>query len=160
MSVPSLPVEDADLVLQDVVFARVADGRLAARGTAVRVEYRRSGGRLIAQEASTALEPDPGTGLAALGTIRIAAPQVAGEVPNRRGTASGGVDLHATRGDRASAQTLTWDGVAGQITSNQPVQAQGPGYDVAGHGVVARDDGSSIQLVHGTSGRLSPEAGR
>ena len=45
------PTEAPDLTLHDVAFARLSDGRVAARGTAREVVYRRAGGRLDGQVA-------------------------------------------------------------------------------------------------------------
>src|SRR5437763_1448148 len=89
----STPVDAPDLSLKGVAFARLSEGRVVARGTAEHLDYRRSGGRLVATTGAASLEPEPGSGLVSFGTLHLAAPQVDGEVANRRGTATGGVHL-------------------------------------------------------------------
>lgn len=147
-----------DLSLQQVAFARLSDGRMVSRGTATALDYRRSGGRIEAQHASAQVTPEPGTGLSTFGWLRFSAPNVQGEIANRRGTAWGGVDLVTLRGDRARTDRAEYDGDL--VRSSTPVTAAGPGYDVQGNGLSARTDGSDIALVQGTQGKLEMEAGR
>lgn len=150
--------EDPDLVLRQVAFVRVTEGRITARGTAAELEYRRAGGRMEARKTAAVLIPAPGT--SDYGRLHLQAPAVEGEVPARRGAASGGVRIEADRGDVATAETLIWEGAQGLVRSDQPVAAEGPGYRVGGNGLVARDDGRWIELLGGTQGRLEAEASR
>jgi hypothetical protein len=145
-----------DLSLQGVAFARLADGRIAARGTAERLDYRRSGGRLVASHGAATVLPEPGTGLAELGALRLRAPHIEGEVAARRGTAQGGVQLETGRGD--SGWTEAVDYAADTVRSATRVKARGPGYRVEGNGLVARTDGSTIDLIRGVAGQLQVEA--
>ena len=154
ISSPDVP----DLSLQVVAFARLSEGQVVARGTAARLDYRRSGGRLVASRATADVQPLPGSSLAAFGTLRFVAQDAAGEVPNRRGTASGGVRLDAARGDTALTERVEYDGDV--LRGNAPVAAHGPGYRVNGNGLLARVDGSAIQLTSGVEGQLQMEAPR
>jgi hypothetical protein len=155
----SSAAEDApDLSLRGVAFARMSEGRMVARGTAARLDYRRAGGRLYAEQTAVQVVPEAGTALASLGALRIDAPLVDGEVASRRGNASGGVRLAAERGDRAVTESVQYDGDF--VRSRDPVAASGPGYAVEGHGLVARTDGSSIDLRDGVQGQLEMEAHR
>jgi hypothetical protein len=152
MSVVSVPAGAPDLSLKQVAFARLSEGRMVSRGTAARLDYRRSGGRLNAAEAAAEMSPEPGTGLAAFGALRFKAPRVDGEIANRRGSAWGGVQLDAARGDHARTEAVDYD--ADVVISHSKVAARGPGYDVQGNGLLARTDGSDIQLTNGTGGAL------
>jgi hypothetical protein len=154
----STPVDAPDLSLTTVAFARLSEGRVVARGNADRLDYRRTGGRLEAINGAAAIDPEPGSGLAEFGTVRFSAPQIDGEVPNRRGNASGGVRLDTMRGDTALAERVNYDGDL--LQTDVPVQAHGPGYRVEGHGFSARTDGSDIRLNRGVRGRLQTEAHR
>ena len=46
------------------------------------------------------------------------------------------------------------------IRSDTKVAAEGPGYTVTGNGLVARTDGSAIELSSGVAGQLQAEARR
>jgi lipopolysaccharide export system protein LptC len=154
----SLPADAPDLSLSGVAFARLSEGRLAARGTAVHLDYRRAGGRLIARQGAATLFPEPGTGLASFGRLELSAPDVAGEIANRHGTATGGVTLDTGRGDHAFTDAATYDGAT--VRSDTRVVAHGPGYKVQGAGMVAQADGSSVLLTRGVTGQMQMEAGR
>jgi hypothetical protein len=147
-----------DLALADVAFVRLSDGRVEARGVADELVYRRSGGRLAAEQVAVRTHAQPSSGLASLGELYLTAPRVEGEVPARRGTATGGVRLDSTRGDRARTQRLDYDGPDDELRTDAAVQASGPGYVVRSGGLRARADGSAIRLVGGVSGRLTGEA--
>lgn len=156
VSSPSTPGDSPDLVLHEVAFARFVDGRIAARGTARELVYRRAGGRLVGQGAQVALEPEPGSGLASFGTLRVAAPSVEGEVSGRSGSAQGGVTLDAARGDSARTERVTYDGE--MLHGDRPVDGRGPGYTVHSKGISARKDGSEINLTAGVHGTLEVAA--
>jgi len=148
ISSPDVP----DLSLQGVAFARLSEGQVVARGTAARLDYRRGGGRLVASGATAVVQPAPGSSLAAFGTLRFVAQDAAGEVSNRRGSASGGVRFDAARGDTALTERIEYDGDF--LRGNAPVAAHGPGYRVNGNGLLARVDGSAIQVTSGVEGQL------
>jgi hypothetical protein len=141
-----------------VAFARLSEGQVVARGTAERLDYRRAGGRVVASGGSAIVHPSPGSGLAPFGTVRFAAREAEGEIPSRRGSASGGVRLDAARGDTALTERVEYEGHV--LRSSAPVAANGPGYRVNGNGLVARTDGSSIDLTSGVKGQLEMEARR
>jgi hypothetical protein len=151
-----------DLALSDVAFVRLSDGRVDARGVADRLSYRRSGGRFAALQVAVRTRAQPGSGLVALGELYLTAPHVDGEVPARRGSATGGVRLDSVRGDRARTQRLDFDGPNDELRTDTAVQASGPGYVVRSDGLRARADGSAIRLIGGVSGRLTgqPETPR
>ena len=146
----STPVDSPDLTLRSVAFARVSDGRMVARGTAQTLDYRRQGGRLVASQATTTLAPGPG--FAAFGAMKLEARQVEGEISGKRGTARGDVKLDAARGDHARTAQLDYDGPT--VQTSTPVDAQGPGYTVHSRGLLARTDGSSVQLNGHVNGTL------
>ena len=155
MSEASLPPEGpADLVLQEVAFARFSDGQISSRGTAEELSYRRSAGRLLASQAAMHLSPRAGSGLAPLGLLYLSAPRVEAETTARRGTGSQGVRLDSERGDRARTDRASYDGSRELVTSDTAFAAQGPGYRVRSRGFVARADGSEVQLVGGVAGRI------
>jgi hypothetical protein len=154
VSAPSLPTESPDLALSDVAFVRLSEGRIAARGTARELLYRRSGGRLDARTAWTTLHPDPDTGSAMFGEIQMSSPTVEGEIGGRRGTAAGGVTFRAVRGDEGRTERILWDGAADLLTGDRPVDARGPGYTVRSQGFTARADGSNVTLNGGVAGTL------
>jgi hypothetical protein len=149
-------VDAPDLALQGVAFARLADGRIAARGTAERLDYHRAGGRLVAAQGAATIVPERGTGLADFGTIHFLAPRIDGEIASRRGNAQGGVNLDTGRGDSADTEAVDYDGDI--VRSATRVKAHGPGYTVEGNGLLARTDGSSVRLVQGVHGQLQLEA--
>ena len=182
MSEASLPPEGpADLVLQEVAFARLAVGfgaravsqlREAAHDPELEVRRRAedclrqiqnnsqpelvaSAGRLLASQAALRLPPRPGSGLAPLGLLYLSAPRVEAETTARRGEGSQGVRLDSERGDRARTERVTYDGSRELVTSDTALAAQGPGYRVRSRGFVARADGSEVQLVGGVAGRIS-----
>jgi hypothetical protein len=66
--------------------------------------------------------------------------------------------MNAARGDSAVTERVDYDGAAGSIRGDQPIDAQGPGYRVHGNGLLARTDGSSIALTGGVTGNLVMEA--
>jgi hypothetical protein len=154
----SLPEDAPDLSLQGVAFARLSEGRVVARGTAERVDYRRAGGRFAATGAGALIYPEPGSGLAALGTLHVVAPRLEGDVPARRGTASDVVRLEADRGDSAITQRVHLDGDV--LQTDTQVRARGPGYQVQGNGLLARTDGTVIRLISGVNGQLQMEGPR
>lgn len=148
----SLPEDAPDLSLRGVAFARLSEGRVVARGNAERLDYRRAGGRLLASGGAATLYPQPGAKLAALGSLRFVAARLEGEVPARRGTASSGVRLDATRGDSARTERVHLEGDV--LSSDASVSARGPGYRVESNGLLARTDGSAIQFTRGVEGQL------
>ena len=154
---PPLEPGPPDLTLHEVAFARLSEGRIAGRGTARELIYRRGGGRLDAQSATASLHPGPGNGFAMLGEIRLSAPFVEGDLAGRRGTASGGVFFRAARGDSGETERVTYEGPADQLRGDDAVDARGPGYAVRSHGFAARGDGSEITLMGGVGGTLEGE---
>src|SRR5471032_3405741 len=72
--------EAPDLSLRGVAFARSADWRITARGTASHLDYRRAGGQLNADVTAMTLVPQPGSRLATFGLLQFAAPNAKGEV--------------------------------------------------------------------------------
>jgi hypothetical protein len=155
ISSTSLPVETPDLSLSGVAFARLTEGRVSARGTAERLDYRRPGARLEASRGTALVDPAPP---APFGSVRFVADRVEGSVAARSGVASGGVRLDAARGDSARTERVYYDG--DYLRSDTPVAAQGPGYTVQGNGLVARTDGSAIQLTSGVRGQMQAEGRR
>lgn len=151
-SASSTPGDAPDLALSAVAFARLSDGRLVARGTARTLDYRRQGGRMVAADAAITLEPAGNPGFASFGAMRLQAREVDGEVTGRRGTARGDVRLDAARGDRARTERLDYDGPT--VRTDTPVDAQGPGYTVHSRGLLARTDGSLVQLTGHAAGTL------
>ena len=144
--------------MHEVAFARLADGRVTARGTATQLGYRRAGGRLDAKSPSATLYPEPATGYAMFGEVQLAAPRGEGDLATKHGTASGGVRFRAARGDRGTTERILWDGLADQLSGDRQVDAQGPGYVVRSRGFSAHADGRDITLTNGVSGTLQPEA--
>jgi hypothetical protein len=153
ISTPVIASSEApDLSLRKVAFARLSEGRLVARGTADHLDYRRAGGRLMATGGDITLIPDPGAGLAAFGTLHVSAPRLEGEIANRRGVGSGGVNLDTGRGDHAFSEAATYDGTT--VRSESRVTGRGAGYHVESNGMVAATDGSSVRLTRGVKGTL------
>jgi hypothetical protein len=144
-----------DLSLRGVTFARTADGRVTARGTAAHLDYRRAGGQLNAEVTAMTVVPQTGSNLSSFGLLHFAAPHATGEVAARHGNAWGGVRFTATRGDRGSTESIEYDG--NLIHGEQPVDHAGPGYTMHGHGMVLHTDGSSLALNHGVTGTLQSE---
>ena len=137
-----------------MAFARLSDGRVAARGTAREMAYHRAGGRLDGRVAVATLSPETGTGYAMFGEVLLTAPQVGGDLGNKRGNASGGVTFRAARGDHGTTERVFWDGPADRLSGDRAVDAQGPGYAVRSQGFSARADGSDITLTGGVVGAL------
>ena len=154
----SLRDDAPDLSLRGVAFARLAEGRVVARGNAERLDYRRAGARMEAVRGGAVIHPDPGTGVAPFGSVRFVAERIEGEIANRRGIASGGVRVDTSRGDTARTERVFYDGDF--LRSDVPVAAEGPGYRVDGRGMLARTDGTVIQLTDGVIGQLQMEARR
>jgi hypothetical protein len=145
-------VEAPDLSLRGVAFVRTAEGRITARGTAARLDYRRAGGRLDAEVAAMTMVPEPAGRLASFGLMHFSAPRAMGEVADKRGSASGGVKFTSARGDRAATEAIEY--ADDQVRSNKPVDARGPGYVMRGNGLIANKDGTEISLIDGTSGTM------
>ena len=158
MSVTSTHEAAPDLSLERVAFARISEGRVVARGTADRLDYRRAGGRVTAADGSAYMEPTKG--YASYGILHFTAPAADGEISGRSGVATGGVQLDTARGDTAATEKVEYEGAAGFVRSATPVDASGPGYRVQGNGLLARADGSAVQLVRGVRGSLEMEARR
>ena len=158
VSDPSPPTHPPDVVLHDVAFARLADGRVTARGTANELGYRRAGGRLDADVGFATLYPEPSSGYAIFGPVQVDAPRAEGDLSSKRGTGSGGVHFRAARGDRGSTERILWDGLHDELSGDREVIASGPGYAVRSHGFSAHADGSDITLTGGVSGTLQPES--
>jgi hypothetical protein len=140
--------------LHEVAFARLSDGRVAARGTARELAYHRAGGRLDGRVAVATLYPEAGTGYAMFGEVLFTAPDVEGDLGNKHGSASGGVTFRAARGDHGTTDRLFWDGPADRLSGDRAVAAEGPGYAVRSQGFSARADGSDITLTGGVAGTL------
>ncbi|HWE25230.1 MAG TPA: hypothetical protein VG496_14920 [Myxococcales bacterium] len=143
-----------------MAFARLADGRVTARGTATQLGYRRAGGRLDALLPSATLYPEPATGYALFGNVQLAAPRGEGDLTTKRGTATGGVKFSTARGDHGTTERILWDGLADQLSGDREVDAQGPGYSVRSQGFSAHADGRDITLTGGVSGTLQPDPAR
>src|SRR5438132_11737489 len=79
----STPADAPDLSLQGVTLARLSEGRIVARGTADRLHYHRAGARLQASRGGGVIQPEPGSPLAAWGSVRFVADRVDGEVGSR-----------------------------------------------------------------------------
>jgi hypothetical protein len=146
-----------DLVLRGAAFARLVDGRLAAAGTARELRYRHLGGRFDAVDGRTRIFPAPGGSFSSFGEVRLAARTVEGDVRGQTAVGSGGVEMVAARGDRATTQSATLDSAAGTLTSNEPVEASGPGYLLHGARLLARTDGSQVRFSGGAGGTLVPD---
>jgi hypothetical protein len=157
VSDPSPPADSPDLLLHQVAFARLAEGRVTARGTATELGYRRAGGRMDAQSPRATLYPEPATGYAMFGEVEVWAPRGEGDLTSKRGTAWGGVRFVATRGDHGTTERILWDGFADRLSGDRDVEAQGPGYTVRSRGFSAHADGRDITLTGGVSGTLQPE---
>src|SRR2546430_17438643 len=97
----SLRDDAPDLSLRGVAFARLAEGRVVARGNAERLDYRRGGARMEAVRGGAAIDPDPGTRIAAVGSLRFICERGEGGNADRRGVGSGAVPGGTTRGDTA-----------------------------------------------------------
>src|SRR5207249_5241525 len=95
VSDPSPPPDSPDLLLHEVAFARLADGRVTPRGTATQLGYRRAGGRLDAKWPPATLYPEAATGSAMFGEVQLAAPRGEGDLARKPGTASRGVRFRA-----------------------------------------------------------------
>jgi hypothetical protein len=145
------------MALHEVAFARLADGRVTARGTANELGYRRAGGRLDAQIAFATLYPEPSTGYAMFGAVQVRAPRADGDLTSKRGTGSGGVTFRAARGDHGATERILWDGLNDQLSGDRDVTSEGPGYVVRSRGFSAHADGSDITLSGGVAGTLQPE---
>jgi hypothetical protein len=153
----SPPSDSPDLLLHQVAYARLADGRVTARGTATELGYRRAGGRLDAQSPTATLYPEPATGYAMFGDVQVKAPHGEGDLVTKRGTATGGVKFATARGDHGTTERILWDGLADRLSGDREVESQGPGYAVRSHGFSAHADGRDITLTNGVSGTLQPE---
>ncbi|HEX9576287.1 MAG TPA: hypothetical protein VF993_00940 [Myxococcales bacterium] len=66
--------------------------------------------------------------------------------------------MNAARGDSAVTERVRYDGTAGSVESDTPLDAQGPGYRLHGNGLLARTDGSSIAITGGVTGSMELEA--
>jgi Lipopolysaccharide-assembly, LptC-related len=148
----SATADSPDLSLRGVAFVRTADGRITARGTADRLDYRRAGGRLDAEVTAMTLVPQPGGRLATFGLMHFVAPHAKGEVGDKRGNAWGGVRFESDRGDHASTEAVEY--ADDQVRGDRPVTARGPGYTMHGNGLLAKGDGSEVTLTNGASGTL------
>src|SRR5262245_26811535 len=104
VSDPPPPPDAPDLTLHEVAFARLSDGRVAARGTARVLAYQRASGRLDARIAASSLFPEQGSPAGMFGEVRVTAPRVEGDLVNGRGGASGGVTFQTSRGDAGTAE--------------------------------------------------------
>jgi hypothetical protein len=100
---------------------------------------------------------EPTKGYTSYGILHFTAPAADGEISGRNGIATGGVQLDTARGDTAATERVEYEGAAGFVRSTTPVDASGPGYRVHGNGLLARADGSTIQLVRGVRGQLEME---
>jgi len=129
---------------------------MVARGTADRLDYHRTGARFQASHGGGVIQPEPGSRLAAFGSLRFVADRFDGEIANRKGVASGAVRVDTARGDVVRTDRIYYDGDF--LRSDTRVDAAGPGYRVEGNGLLARTDGSVIQLTDGVKGKLQMEA--
>src|SRR5438270_7300063 len=152
----STPADAPDLSLQGVALARLSEGRMVARGTADRLDYHRAGALLQASHGGGVIQPEPGSRLAALGSVRFVADRVDGEIANRKGVASGAVRVDAGRGDVARTERIYYDGDL--LRSDTRGAAAGPGCRLEGRGPVARTDRTVIQLTDGVKGQLQMES--
>jgi hypothetical protein len=148
----STPESGPELSLSGVAFVRTVEGRVIARGTASRLDYRRAGGRLDANVTAMTLLPQPGSRTASFGAMSFSAPHATGEVVEKRGLAWGGVKFSSTRGDKAATEAVEYGDDL--IHGEKPVVASGPGYSMKGNGLVAKADGSEASLTNGAGGTL------
>ena len=140
--------------MHEIAFARLSEGRVAARGTARVLAYQRASGRLDARIAASSLFPEEASPSGMFGETRLTAPRVDGDLVNKRGSASGGVTFRTTRGDAGKTERVFWDGTADRLSGDRAVDAQGPGYAVKSQGFSARADGSDVTLTGGVIGTL------
>src|SRR5260370_42279867 len=124
MSVTSTHDAAPDLSLERVAFARISEGRVVARGTADRLDYRRAGGRVTAADGSAFMEPTKG--YTSYGTLHFTAPAADGEISGRSGVATGGVHLDTAHGDAAATERVEYEGAAGVVPPSPPGQTRRP----------------------------------
>jgi hypothetical protein len=143
-----------DVRLERVAFARLAEGRVVARGTASFATYRHAVGKLEASSLDARLAPGAHAP-AELGALAVRAPSAEGQLQTRDGAGWGGVRVLAQRGDRAATERLEIRGASNDVHAPGPVEASGPGYVVRGRSLTARSDGRRIDLTGGVTGQLS-----
>ena len=148
--------EAPDVQLRGVAFVRLSEGRVVARGTAQSASYRRSGGKLLAHQGAVVLAPGA-QAPEGLGAVHLDAPIGEFDLASRTGSLWQGVHVRTDRGDTATTERVFVDGAAGLTRAPGPVEAQGPGYTVHGQSLVARSDGSRLQLSGGVEGTLTPQ---
>src|SRR2546430_17084388 len=90
----SLRDDAPDLSLRGVAFARLAEGRVVARGNAERLDYRRAGARMEAVRGGAGIPPGPGNRVPPVGPGGFRPRRVRGENAKRTGVPSGGGPGH------------------------------------------------------------------
>jgi lipopolysaccharide export system protein LptC len=120
--------------------------------TAERMDYRRAGGLIEASNGAVVFHPDSSSGLSDMGAIHLSAPRISGETGGKRGSASGGVQMRAERGDTARSQRADYEGDV--VRTHGKTEARGPGYRVEGDSLTARTDGTEIELMPNVRGQL------
>ena len=150
-------LEPADVVLRGVAFVRVAEGRVAARGTAAEASFRQAGGKVEATRLAVDLPPGAHAP-ADLGPLRVTAPLATGDLPAKKGLGWGGVTVHAARGDEARTERVLIDGARDEVQAPGPVEMAGSGFTLHSASLIARSDGSRVQFLGGVRGRLESSA--
>ena len=145
------------MVLRRLAFVRLADGRVAARGTAGEASYRQLASRVEAKDLAVELPPGA-QAPADVGHLRLTAPLASGDLAARTGLGWGGVLADAERGDHAATDRVLIDGPGNLVIAPGSVAARGPGYAVHGSSLTASADGKRIKLQGGVQGRLTPAA--
>lgn len=147
---PSAPREDSELVpelkLEGVRFRVYRDASLRASGKAAVATYRRDNAVVTARDLASVLQTSEGE------PVEVSAPRGGGDVTQRTFWADGGVV--ATRGqDRMTTARASYapapGGGEGELTGDQPVVVEGPGYRLDGRGFVYDPRTANIVVRNG-----------
>ncbi|MBS2022400.1 MAG: hypothetical protein JST92_08320, partial [Deltaproteobacteria bacterium] len=112
-----------DLVLRGARFDRLVEGRVVASGEAQALTLQRDDGRFMLEGVSAQVLPPAGSPAEArFGSLRLTAPVLTGEAPQRGAKASAvaaqGARIVSEQGDAMSAQRMELDGPADTIRAS------------------------------------------
>jgi hypothetical protein len=137
---------------ETVNFQAYRESRLSARGTAAEVVYLRNSGELSIRDADVEL-PQEGSL-----PVRLTAPRITGEVPERTFAADGGL-LAVRGGDEARTESARYAASDGVVRGDRPIEISGPGYRLTGPAFTL-DPRAATLAVRGGVRLVAADAGR
>ncbi len=148
-----------DLVLLNVNAVRLEGGKVAARGRAGELRYRRADGIVDFAQPSVDLPGGASVPGRDRGAVHVRAREATASLERKILEARGDVRLETDAGDVATTRAARYLGVEKRIVSDSPLEASGPQYRVSSGGLVADVAAGSVRFTGDVRAAGLPPAG-